>query len=281
MSVRFFGQFLLENGVINSQQLLAAITYQDKMNLKFGETAIRLDLLDKARLEKILALQRKQDIKTGEAAVKLGFLTASQVDQILRAQKNSHVMIGEALVKSGALTEAELSEQLQAFKKDQETYQICNGLPRQKDPTGLAAPAVDLIMKFLGRLANLQVKLLDIRYTLPTTEGGTVHTVRLPFAGDHEGEIALRASEHVCAQIASAMLGEPITPDARAIVLDATREFLNVVGGNLAAFAARQGRRVDLAPPCSGDVPTDGRQLVVARIGTPNGDIDLIVATTV
>lgn len=279
MAVRFFGQFLLENSVINSQQLLAALAYQDKMNLKFGDTAIQLRLLDKARLEQIFALQRKEDIKTGEAGIKLGFLTQLQVDQVLRAQKNSHVMIGGALVKTGALTDAQLSEQLEAFKKDQDSYQVCSGLPRQKDATGLAAPAIDLTLKFLVRLANLQVKLVDIRYSIGKPRDTAWHTIRLPFSGDHDGEISLRASNRVCAQIASAMLGEPVPPDAKAVILDATSEFLNVVGGNLAAVGARQGKKVELSTPRSGEVPVDGRDVVVALIETPDGEIECTVAT--
>jgi len=277
MAVRFFGQFLLENGVINAQQLLAATSFQEKMNLKFGDTAIQLGLLDKDRLAKIFALQRSEDIKTGEAGIKLGFLKEAQVDQVLRAQKNSHVMIGAALVKTGALTEAQLSEQLQAFKKDQDAYQLSTGLPQQKDATGLAAPAIDLTVKLLMRLANLQVKLLDVRYSLAKAGGGTTYTARVAFTGDREGEIALRASDRVCAQIASAMLGEPVAPDAKSVILDATSEFLNIVGGNLSAVGARQGKKVELSTPRSGDVPTDGRNIVVARLGTPDGDIEFIV----
>ncbi len=276
MAVRFFGQFLLENGAINAKQLLAAISYQEKANLKFGDTAIHLDLLDKNKLAKIFSLQRSEDLKTGEAAIKLGFMTQAQVDQVLRAQKNSHVMIGEALVKTGALTDAQLSDQLQAFKKDQDAYQLSSGLPRQKDSTGLAAPAVDLAMKLLMRLASLPVKLLDIRYSLTEARGVTTSTARVAFTGDHEGEIALRASDRLCAQIASAMLGEPVAPDAKSAILDATCEFLNVVGGNLAAVGARQGKKVELSTPRSGDVPTEGRNIMVARLGTPDGDIEFI-----
>jgi CheY-specific phosphatase CheX len=276
MPIRFFGQFLLENGAINAEQLLAAISYQEKTNLKFGDTAIQLGLLDKDKREKIFSLQRTADLQTGEAGIKLGFLTPAQVDQVLRAQKNSHVMIGEALVKTGALSDAQLSEQLQVFKKDQDIYQLSSGLPRQKDPTGLAAPAIDLAVKFLVRLANLQVKLLDIRYSLAKAGDGTSYTARVAFTGDHEGEIALRARDHLCAQIASGLLGEPVAPDATSVILDATSEFLNVVVGNLAAVGARQGKKVELSTPRSGDVPTDGRNVVVARIGTPEGDIEFI-----
>lgn len=277
MAVRFFGQFLLENGVINSEQLLAAIAYQEKMNRRFGDTAIQRGLLDRSKLAKIFSLQRHEDLKTGEAAIKLGFLTQEQVDQVLRVQDNSHVMIGQALVKTGALSEAQLSEQIEVFKKEQDAYQISTGLPRQKDPTGLAAPAIDLAVKLLGRMANLTVKLVDVRYALSDARGGTIYTARVAFSGDHKGEIALRASDRLCAQIASAMIGEAVAPEAKSVILDVTSEFLNVVCGSLAAVAGRQGKKMELSPPDSGDVPTDGRNIVVACLGTPDGTLEFIV----
>jgi hypothetical protein len=35
MSIRFFGQFLLESGVIGAEELLLALAHQEKQNLKF------------------------------------------------------------------------------------------------------------------------------------------------------------------------------------------------------------------------------------------------------
>ena len=281
MAVRFFGQYLLENGVIDAKQLLAALSHQEKTNLKFGDTAISLGLLTQEQLASIFALQRAKDLKTGEAAIQLGFLTEGQVDQVLRAQKNSHVMIGEALVSTGALSKDSLERHLAAFKLDQEPYKVAEGIPENKDPSGVGRPAVDLGMKFLLRLANFSMKLVTVKTgaleepTLPT------YTARVGFTGDTDGEIGLRASTSICARIASAMLGEPVSPDNAAVVLDATSEFLNVVGGNLAAAVARQGKKLELAAPRHGEMPAPvGQQhMLIARLGAPEGEIELIVLT--
>ncbi|NTW88764.1 MAG: chemotaxis protein CheX, partial [Desulfobulbaceae bacterium] len=40
MAVKFFGQFLIEQGVVTSDALLNAINLQDKNNLKLGEMAV-------------------------------------------------------------------------------------------------------------------------------------------------------------------------------------------------------------------------------------------------
>lgn len=277
MAVRFFGQFLLENGVIDAKQLLAAISYQEKTNLKFGDTAISLGLLDEDKLAQVFALQRSEDLRSGEAAIKLGLLTQAQVDQVLRAQKNSHVMIGEALVKTGALSEEKLAGQLQAFKKDQEVYESTTGVPAGQDPSGLAGPAVDLSMKFLMRLVNFSIKLIGFESTLPPVKGVTTCTARIGFTGDVNGELALRASDRICARIAAAMLGEPVAPDAKSTILDATSEFLNVVGGNLSAAAARTGKKLELTAPKTGEIATATakQQMLVARLGAPEGEIHI------
>lgn len=281
MAVRFFGQYLLENGVIDAKQLLAAISYQEKTNLKFGDTAISLKLLSQEQLASIFALQRTKDLKTGEAAIELGYLTQDQIDQVLRAQKNSHVMIGEALVNTGALSKEQLERHLAAFKIDQEPYRVAENIPEAKDPTGIGRPAADLALKFLLRLANFNMKLVGIGNGALDDMPMPTYTARVGFTGDTEGEIALRASTSICARIASAMLGEPVSPDNAPVVLDATSEFLNVVGGNLSAAVARQGKKLELASPKHGELgpPAANQHLMTAKFGAPEGEIDFIVVT--
>lgn len=281
MAVRFFGQYLLENGVIDPKQLLAAISYQEKTNLKFGDTAISLGLLTQEQLASIFALQRTKDLKTGEAATELGFLSEAQIDQVLRAQKNSHVMIGEALVSTGALNKEQLERHLAAFKIDQEPYRVAEGIAEAKDPSGIGRPAADLALKFLLRLANFNMKLVGVKIGPLEDPGVETYTARVGFTGDTEGEIALRASTSICARIASAMLGEPVSPDNAPVVLDATSEFLNVVGGNLSAAVARSGKKLELAAPGAGELtaPSGGQHMLVAKLGAPEGEIDFVVLT--
>ena len=281
MAVRFFGQYLLENGVIDARQLLAAIAYQEKTNLKFGDMAISLGLLSQDQLAAVFALQRSKDVRAGEAAIMLGYMTQAQVDQVLRAQQNSHVMLGEALVATAGLTRESLTKHLAAFKQDQEAYKVTEDIPSAVDPTGVGRPAVDLARKFLLRLANISTKLTETAEGMPAAPEKTTYTSRVGFTGDVKGEIALRAPTDVCARIASAMLGEPVAADDKEAVLDATAEFLNVVGGNLAAAAARIGKRLDLAAPKQGEIaaPAGGEHLLVAVLSAPEGRIEFFVLT--
>ncbi len=48
MAVKFFGQFLVEQGIVTSEALLNAINLQDKNNLKLGEMAVAMGLITQA-----------------------------------------------------------------------------------------------------------------------------------------------------------------------------------------------------------------------------------------
>ena len=281
MAVRFFGQYLLENGVIDARQLLASISYQEKTNLKFGDMAISLGLLTQDQLAAVFALQRSKDVRSGEATIMLGYLTQAQVDQVLRAQQNSHVMLGEALVATGGLTRDALTQQLAAFKLDQEPYRVTEEISPDLDPSGIGRPAVDLAKKFLLRLASFSMKMVSLRSGELGPPASDTYTARVGFTGDVNGEIAMRASTSISARIASAMLGEPVSPDDAAAVLDATSEFLNVVGGNLAAAAARIGKKLELTAPKHGDLPAPGpkRHMLIATLGAPEGEVEFVVLT--
>lgn len=282
MAVRFFGQYLLENGVIDARQLLAAIAYQEKTNLKFGDMAISLGLLTQDQLAAIFALQRSKDLRSGEAAITLGYLRQEQVDQVLRAQQNSHVMLGEALVATGGLNRDQLAKHLALFKQDQDAYKVTEEIPFEVDPSGVGRPAVDLARKFLLRLSNISTKLVSAKAEALPAAKGKVCTARVGFTGDVMGEIALRGPMEMCARIASAMLGEPVAPDAEEAILDATSEFLNVVGGNLAAAAARIGKKIELATPMRGEPPAPSaeRHVLVATLGAPDGELEFVVVTS-
>ncbi len=278
MGVRFFGQYLLENGVIKAEQLLAAIAKQDETNLKFGDMAISLELLTKEQVDRILALQRERDIKIGEASVELGFLTTAQVEQVLRAQKNSHIMVGEALVATGGLTREQLEVQLAAFAEDQKPFRVVQVVSPALDPTGVARPVIDLATKFLLRIAGLQVRVGELRGQASLATGRL--TSRVAFHGDVKGEVVLRGKPELCARVASGILGEPVAASDVPTVLDGLGEFLNVLCGNLAAQLARSGKSLELAAPQHGEVTLSSDvRLVEAQLGSPEGELDLIVIT--
>lgn len=271
MAVRFFGQYLLECGVIGAKQLLEALEKQRRMNVRFGQVAVAAGLLNEQQILDILRLQRTQNLKIGEAAVKLGFMTSAQVERVLRGQRNHHVMLGEALLETGALSREELDLHLIAFKAEQAQYRVDVEIAEELDPTGLAAPAIDLTIKLLLRLGAVQAKLVDCAKGIPAAGSGPVFWVRIRFHGDANGEIALMAAATVATGLSSAILERP--EDDAAVILDTMKEFLNVVAGNLATIAAKKGGRSMVI-----DAPEDGRptaaagdHAITASLSSPGG----------
>ncbi len=119
MKAAFFGQYLMDKGVINFQQLSNAVAFQESINLKIGQLVLEKKMLVDVQVKNILEFQRKNDLYFGEAAQKLGLLTNEQIEMLLAEQKKRHIFIGQALVKLGYLTENEMKERLVEFSIEQ------------------------------------------------------------------------------------------------------------------------------------------------------------------
>ena len=122
MAVKFFGQFLVEKGIVARDILLKAIELQEQKNLKLGEMALAMGHVTPADIDRAHRAQLSRDIKLGDLLVEMGILTLSQLDEVMTRQKNTHLYIGEALVLVGALTNEQLQHCLGEFNIDQAPY---------------------------------------------------------------------------------------------------------------------------------------------------------------
>ncbi|MBN1522157.1 MAG: hypothetical protein JW928_06460, partial [Candidatus Aureabacteria bacterium] len=120
MSVKFFGQFLIEKGAITRKQLLEAVEYQKNVNIKLGTLAIDRGLMNHEQVQEVIELQKRHNKFFGELATEKGYLTHENLDDLLNQQKSDRVYLGEALVEKGFLTLEELESNLNEYKKSQE-----------------------------------------------------------------------------------------------------------------------------------------------------------------
>ena len=249
MAVKFFGQYLVEKGMVSREAILKAIKLQDTVNLKFGETALSLELITSDEMARVHAAQRNEDLKFGDMAVKLGILTEPQVNQVLTVQKNSHLYLGEALVQVGALEEADLSRLLDAFKADQAPYLtehilIPAGIPHAQ----LWEFFADLTAKMFARIVGVTCRLGACRVA-QTMAGGAV-VAAMDLTGDAGARCLLAVPARTRDDIARAILEEEsVDGEPEEVLDDAVMEFLNIICGNVAAKAAREGKNLDLLPP--------------------------------
>lgn len=249
MAVKFFGQFLVENGVVSREILLQAIELQESVNLSFGATCLAMGILTDADIERIHNAQRIEDLRFGDMAVKLGLLSNDQMMQVLARQKNSHLYIGEALVKIGGFPAEELQKHLDDFKADQAQYATDSVVI----PSGVPAPKICEIMADLSYKMLTRVALLIFRpepcFVADQLPAMDVYAA-MEFTGDVSGRYLMGVTAATQKKIAKAILKEAnVDNEPKEILDDTVMEFVNVALGNIAAKAAQSGKSIEIAPP--------------------------------
>jgi CheY-specific phosphatase CheX len=249
MAVKFFGQFLVEKGIVSREALLKAIELQEQKNLKFGEMALAMGYVTQDDITRAHHAQLSRDIKLGDLLVEIGILTLNQLNEIITRQKNNHLYIGEALVLVGALSNEQLQQHLDGFKADQAPYIS----ERVELPGGISNPevwemAADLTYKMITRVLGLPFRAGKC-HTISTVATNFVMAA-MDLSGEVDARFIISVSQELQKSVAKAILGEASVDNEPPEVLeDTVMEFVNVVCGNIAAKASQAGRIVNINPP--------------------------------
>jgi CheY-specific phosphatase CheX len=275
MGVKFIGQFLLERGAINREQLLLATTMQEERNRPLGALGVEKGYLTAAQAERINREQQTTDRRFGELALSMGLLTDAQIKDLLDTQKTTRIRIGEALVALGALSAAEFDTQFAAFQADQAIYQTGQiELPPNTPAPEFVKVSIDLSEKLLLRVAGLTAK----RGVLLAPAGladAELLTIRIGFSGAVAAQFAFSASADVAASIARRVLG-PSAELNHELVLDALKEFCNVVCGNICGKLSQAEAPLEIGPPEDGLAATgEGARSLLVPLHLPEGRFEL------
>ncbi|MFZ2948880.1 MAG: chemotaxis protein CheX [Desulfuromonadaceae bacterium] len=279
MAVKFFGQFLVEQGIVTSDALLSAINLQDRNNLKFGEMAVAMGLITPTDIQRAHNAQMSRDMRLGDLLVEMGLLTLDQMNDIVTRQNNTHMYIGEALVQVGALTPEGLQKQLDAFKADQAGY-VSNSieLPAASAGNSIWEMTADLTHKMITRVLGLQFR--PGKCTVATAIPSNFMLAAIDLNGDVEARYLISVSEDLQKSIARAILSETsVDHEPPEVLEDTVMEFANVVCGNIAAKASQMGVIITINPPVSIRPPAnglpipDGRTALSFPIHIVGGDV--------
>jgi len=249
MAVKFFGQFLVEKGIVSREALLKAIELQEQKNLKFGEMAVAMGYVTQEDIARAHHAQLSRDIKLGDLLVEIGILTLTQLNEVITRQKNNHLYIGEALVLVGALSNEQLQQHLNEFKADQAPYVS----ERIELPAGISNPetwemAADLTYKMITRILGLPFRAGKCQ-TVTRVDANHVMAA-MDLSGDVDARYIISVSQELQKSVAKAILRETSVDNEPPEVLeDTVMEFVNVVCGNIAAKASQTGRIVNINPP--------------------------------
>jgi CheY-specific phosphatase CheX len=249
MSSRFFGQYLLEKGRINSQQLADAMEQQKTTHTPIGLLTLEKGLLSTEQVKRVLERQKKVDRSFGELAIIMGYLTQAELDELLQTQARQRMLLGDALVSKGYLPIETLENDLEEYKKEEERVAaaISEAINRVLH-NDIVKTFTDLMLMMFTRFGKQVIKIEHCE-----TGKDKLRLFRWVIAqkvagSEVEFNCLLSVPPKLLLQMASTMLDEPIGVTDE-LALDATKEFVNIANGNACVKLSETGRNLTMLPP--------------------------------
>lgn len=264
MAVKFLGQYLLEQGLIDKQQLLRALEIQRECSPMLGELAVQEGLLDSKQAQIINDRQRREDKRFGDIAIELGLLDAAQIEHLLEAQRAGRKMFGSILIEQGMIEPAQLQQALDEQQAERQSAE--HGYQQSVSGHVLAKEiglAIDACAKQFTRILKSRAQFAGILQVANEAPGRVTACIaveaRTPLT------LALACDLDSARRIACAFMR--IAPERcdDELARDALGELLNVMMG----YVVRETLQDD--EPYSPSPPDFARSLpqVIAAAGSP------------
>lgn len=251
-NTKFFGQFLLEKGIITREQLLKALEIQRQLSPLLGNIAIEKEWIEKKHAEKINIEQRRQDKRFGEIALSLSLLTEQQLEELLEEQRSRRKYFGEILVEQNYISQSTLNQQLQAHQQDNFEFgeQITSSLNKVQ-LRSQSRTINEAFIRFYQRMLKISISMSDIYQTLPAKGNNRLFWSQ-QISSDKNYRLVLSMDKAHACHIASQFL----KIHAKAmdeLTIDAIAEFLNTFTGQIYSRLGENTQPKVTSPQYHGD----------------------------
>lgn len=291
MFSQYFGHYLLNNGLITSEQLKTALELQKTTHVKFGVIAVDESMLTSTQVQEIHDKQKQLDKRFGEIAVELGYLTDDQVEQMLAVQKNNHLLLAQAVVDQNYMTIDEFSQALKEYKKlyslsDDQFEAIKNGdidvmveglLNLDESDKEEYAHYLSLFVKNMIRFIDDEVY-VEQRSTVGGVQAEWVVTQEIK--GEKPLFTAIAAKEDVFLKIASVYAEEELTK-VDDLAKASVSEFLNLHNGIYLVNMSNKGIELNMEPQRVDRnvvVSVDEDAYLTVNVHTSMGEFQLVIS---
>lgn len=259
MFSQYFGQYLLNRGLIDTEQLKEVLQLQSSTHVKLGVLSVNAGYMTSAQVEEVHETQKQMDKRFGEIAIDLGYLTAEQLNQLLTDQKQNHLILGQALVNSGYMTIDEFSKALADYKNDYSLTDEQFNAIKEGDITLLVESIIgidDLINKrlytnYLSLLAKNLIRFIDDQVRLEVkTINDQYHTqwyVTQHIKGEQALTTGLGCDEKTFVKFASIYAEETIE-EVDELAKASVSEFLNLHNGIFLVNQSNCGIELSMNP---------------------------------
>ena len=117
MFTQFFGNYLLNEGLVTPEQLVDGLQEKKNTRMKLGVLAINAGYMTASQVERVHEYQKRMDKRIGDCAVELGYMTEDQVMELLHSQPLGYLLLGQALVDKGYMTNSQFEETINSYKE--------------------------------------------------------------------------------------------------------------------------------------------------------------------
>ena len=276
MSNKFFGQFLLEKGLLNSKQLLNAIELQKEANPPIGQLAIKEGFISDAAAVQINMEQQRTDSRFGDLAISMGFMTEEQVSMLFHVQKEIKKFFGEILVEQSYITEAILQQELaeHAELKQTSITEVDSKIKEHKYCQQIT-DTLDAIIKNFTRIPKIPLQIAQIETQKPTPPNASFiisQTMHVP----EPLKVGWIMEKDLMEQVANNFLGIDVT-DQEDVYVDAVSEFLNIILGNALVNNGENQTLLDppIIEPCNADFQGEYNSTLYLTMSAPQKDFSL------
>lgn len=118
MFTQFFGNYLLNSGLVSPEKLSDALGKLSETKLRLGVLAINAGIMTAEQVDKVHAEQQRVDKRIGELMVDMGYATNEQIEMLLKTQPCAHLLLGQTLVNDGVMTNSQFENALNSYKEE-------------------------------------------------------------------------------------------------------------------------------------------------------------------
>lgn len=257
---QLFGNYLVEQKIIEKETLVRILAEASKTRGKLGFIAVAEKMLTQEQADEINHLQQQMDKRFGDIAVEKGMLTNEQVEELLGKQGSPFTLFLQLLIENTDMKLSEIDDCLEAFQKSS-GFDDAEMEALKKDDIDKIVPVfafaskpyvtdiVSLVLRNITRFVSRdfyigRIKQVD-RFEYRSLSGQKS-------TGDHNISIALAAvkDNSVFCNVAAGFSKESFT-ETGVEVYDAVGEFVNCISGLLATSLSEKGVEEEIQPQMS------------------------------
>ena len=291
MYTQFLGNYLLQKGIVNQEQLFNAMSRISQTHIKLGTIAIHEGFMTAKEVDECLYVQTREDKRFGEIAVERGYLTDDQVNDLLTRQTPDFILLGQNLVEDGIFSYEELERILFDYKNETEIYDLSLDVENEEAVHAIISnffvlaemPVNDENVMYLELMFNSLIRFVGEDFSPLTPmvldEFPVTFGVSQRISSDREFLTHIDCDRETAIAFASRYAKEDFG-DFDEYVVAALEDFLNLHNGlYIVNISNTLSKDISLAPP---EITADGvlygaNKCVDFPVAYPFGTIHLII----